>query len=64
MNTRRVGAIVSGPIIAIGTLTVLGERGIFVREGIPTPQAPTGSVSTPTARRSGSPETQTVTAPG
>ena len=30
MNTRRVGAIVSGPIIAIGALTVLGERGIFV----------------------------------
>lgn len=30
MNTRRVGAIVSGPIIALGALTVLGERGIFV----------------------------------
>jgi len=30
MNTRRVGAIVSGPIIAVGALTVLGERGIFV----------------------------------
>lgn len=30
MNTRRVGAIVSGPIIAFGALTVLGERGIFV----------------------------------
>jgi hypothetical protein len=29
-NTRRVGAIVSGPIIAVGALTVLGERGIFV----------------------------------
>lgn len=30
MNTRRVGAIVSGPIIAFGSLTVLGQRGIFV----------------------------------
>ena len=31
MNTRRVSAIVSGPIIAFGGLTVLGERGIFRR---------------------------------
>jgi len=30
MNTRRVGAIVSGPIIAIGSLTTLGQRGIFI----------------------------------
>jgi MFS family permease len=30
MNTRRVGSIVSGPIIAIGSLTVLGQRGIFL----------------------------------
>jgi SET family sugar efflux transporter-like MFS transporter len=30
MNTRRLGAIVSGPIIAIGSLTVLGQRGIFL----------------------------------
>ena len=30
MNTRRLGAIVSGPIIAIGALTVLGDRGIFL----------------------------------
>jgi len=30
MNTRRVGAIVSGPIIAIGSMTVLGQRGIFL----------------------------------
>ena len=30
MNTRRLGAIASGPIIAVGSLTVLGERGIFV----------------------------------
>ncbi|WP_344805935.1 MFS transporter [Microlunatus ginsengisoli] len=29
-NTRRIGAIVSGPIIAIGSLTALGQRGIFV----------------------------------
>jgi SET family sugar efflux transporter-like MFS transporter len=29
-NTRRVGAIVSGPIIAIGSLTALGQRGIFL----------------------------------
>ena len=30
MNTRRVGAIVSGPIIAIGSMSVLGQRGIFL----------------------------------
>ena len=30
MNTRRVGSIVSGPIIAIGSLTALGQRGIFL----------------------------------
>ncbi|MBP1136553.1 SET family sugar efflux transporter-like MFS transporter [Arthrobacter sp. PvP023] len=30
MNTRRIGAIVSGPIIAAGSLTALGQRGIFL----------------------------------
>ena len=30
MNTRRVGSIVSGPIIAIGSLTAFGQRGIFL----------------------------------
>ena len=30
MNTRRVGAIISGPIIAVGSLTALGQRGIFL----------------------------------
>lgn len=30
MNTRRIGAIVSGPLIALGSLTVFGNRGIFV----------------------------------
>ena len=30
MNTRRIGAIVSGPVIAIGSLTVFGQRGIFL----------------------------------
>lgn len=30
MNTRRIGSIVSGPIIAVGSLTALGQRGIFV----------------------------------
>jgi MFS transporter, SET family, sugar efflux transporter len=30
MNTRRIGSILSGPIIAIGSLTILGQRGIFV----------------------------------
>ena len=30
MNTRRVGAIVSGPIIVVGSLSALGQRGIFV----------------------------------
>jgi SET family sugar efflux transporter-like MFS transporter len=34
MNTRRIGAIVSGPIIAIGSLTVLGQRGIFVTSAV------------------------------
>ena len=29
MNTRRVGAIVSGPIIAIGSMSARGYRGIF-----------------------------------
>jgi SET family sugar efflux transporter-like MFS transporter len=28
-NTRRVGAIISGPIIALGSTTALGNRGIF-----------------------------------
>lgn len=28
-NTRRVGSIVSGPVIALGSLTVAGQRGIF-----------------------------------
>ncbi|MFC0675197.1 hypothetical protein [Brachybacterium hainanense] len=30
MNTRRVGSIVSGPIIALGALPLLGQRGIFL----------------------------------
>jgi len=30
MNTRRVGAIIAGPIIAIGSLTAFGQRGIFL----------------------------------
>jgi MFS transporter, SET family, sugar efflux transporter len=30
MNTRRIGAIVSGPIIALGALPPLGQRGIFL----------------------------------
>ena len=30
MNARRVGAIASGPIIALGSLTALGNRGIFL----------------------------------
>jgi MFS transporter, SET family, sugar efflux transporter len=30
MNTRRIGSIVSGAIIAIGSLTALGQRGIFL----------------------------------
>jgi MFS transporter, SET family, sugar efflux transporter len=34
MNTRRLGAIVSGPIIAIGSLTVLGQRGIFLTSAV------------------------------
>jgi SET family sugar efflux transporter-like MFS transporter len=34
MNTRRLGAIVSGPLIAIGSLTVLGQRGIFLTSAV------------------------------
>lgn len=30
MNTRRIGSIVSGPIIAVGALTSLGQRAIFL----------------------------------
>ena len=30
MNTRRIGAIVSGRLIAFGSLTVLGNRGILL----------------------------------
>jgi SET family sugar efflux transporter-like MFS transporter len=30
MNTRRLGSIVSGAVIAIGSLTVFGQRGIFL----------------------------------
>lgn len=30
MNTRRMGAVVSGPIIALGALTPLGHRGVFL----------------------------------
>jgi SET family sugar efflux transporter-like MFS transporter len=30
MNTRRIGAIVSGPIIALGAMTSLGYRGVFL----------------------------------
>ena len=29
MNTRRVGAILSGPIIALGSMTALGYQGVF-----------------------------------
>jgi len=34
MNTRRIGSIVSGPIIALGALPLLGQRGIFLACGI------------------------------
>jgi SET family sugar efflux transporter-like MFS transporter len=30
LNTRRIGAIVSGPIIAIGAVTAFGYRGVFL----------------------------------
>lgn len=30
MNTRRLGAVLSGPIIALGAVPVLGPRGIFL----------------------------------
>lgn len=33
-NTRRIGAIVSGPIIAFGSMTVLQNRGIFLACGV------------------------------
>jgi hypothetical protein len=34
MNTRRVGAIVSGPIIDLGPTTAPGNRGIFLTYGL------------------------------
>jgi MFS family permease len=40
MNTRRIGSIVSGPIIAIGSLTVLGQRGIFLTSAVSHPHRP------------------------
>ena len=33
LNTRRIGSIVSGPMIAFGSLTALGQRGIFLTCG-------------------------------
>ncbi|MEV6493008.1 MFS transporter [Actinoplanes sp. NPDC051633] len=33
-NTRRLGSIVSGPIIAVGSLTALGQRGIFLTSAV------------------------------
>lgn len=30
MNTRRIGSIISGPVIALGALPLLGQRGIFL----------------------------------
>ena len=30
MNTRRIGAVASGPIIALGALPLVGQRGIFL----------------------------------
>jgi SET family sugar efflux transporter-like MFS transporter len=35
-NTRRIGAIVSGPIIAVGALTALGQRGVFLTSAVVT----------------------------
>jgi SET family sugar efflux transporter-like MFS transporter len=29
-NTRRVGAIISGPIIALGSIATLGYRNVFI----------------------------------
>lgn len=34
MNTRRIGAIVSGAIIAIGSLSAFGQRGIFLTSAV------------------------------
>ncbi len=36
MNTRRIGAIVAGPIIAVGSLTAFGQRGIFLTSAVVT----------------------------
>lgn len=30
MNTRRIGAVLSGPIIALGALPLLGQRAVFI----------------------------------
>jgi SET family sugar efflux transporter-like MFS transporter len=34
MNARRLGAVASGPIIALGSMTALGNRGIFLACGL------------------------------
>lgn len=60
MNTRRVGAIVSGPIIAFGSLTVLGQRGIFVTCAVLTV---VGLVVIVMARRIGARDAQSTKAP-
>jgi SET family sugar efflux transporter-like MFS transporter len=35
-NTRRIGAIASGAIIAFGSTSALGYRGVFVASGLVT----------------------------
>lgn len=54
MNTRRIGAIVSGPVIALAALPWLGERGVFVVGAAIRPTADPGD-ATRAPRGPGSP---------
>lgn len=55
MNTRRIGAIVSGPLIALGSLTVLGNRGVFLGCALVSVAA-LAVISVASRRRPGRPE--------
>lgn len=57
MNTRRIGSIVSGPIIALSALPPLGQRGIFLTCAILTL---IGLVVVHAARRAAKPQTASL----
>src|SRR5699024_1042279 len=54
MNARRVGAILSGPVIALGSVTVFGQAGIFLVCALLPPLGTVGvALAHARARRSG-----------